>query len=165
MIASFPGVIPAGTQSNTMVHAVDYYPTFLQLAGIKPSPDYHLDGQSFANVLTQPKSQRKRTPIAYHFPGYMDDRAAPTSTIISNINGQRFKLIHYYEDGNNEIYNLSKDLSEKNDLTQGSQGNPEVEQVLMKQLRNWLTQDTPGWAPKYPKDRKSGKSLSAPSAK
>ena len=36
---------------------------------------------------------------------------------------------------------------------------PEIEQVLMKQLNTWLTQDTPGWTPK---DRKSGKPLSAP---
>ena len=95
----------------------------------------------------------------------MDNRAAPTSTILSEINGQRYKLIHYYEDGHNEIYNLSKDLSEKRDLTRGSNNNPEVEQVLMKQLSNWLTQETPGWQPKYPKNRKSGKTLSAPTAK
>jgi len=71
----------------------------------------------------------------------------------------------YGAEGINEIYNLSKDLSEEHDLTKGSNNNLEVEQVLMKQLNTWLTQDTPGWKPKYPQDRKTGKSLSAPSAK
>lgn len=164
MIANRPGTIDAGGISNTMVHATDYYPTFLDIAGIKPPQNYILDGQSFANVLTDSKSERKREPITYHFPGYMDNRAAPTSTILSEINGQRYKLIHYYEDGHNEIYNLSKDLSEEKDLAQNSSSaNPEVEQMLMKQLRAWLTQDTPGWQPKYPKDRKTGKELTAPS--
>ena len=165
MIASRPGTIPSGKISDTMVHAVDYYPTFLEAAGIKRSAEYYLDGQSFAKALVDPATKRKRSPITYHFPGYMDNRAAPTSTILSEINGQRYKLIHYYEDGHNEIYNLSKDLSEKRDLTRVSNNNPEVEQVLMKQLSNWLTQETPGWQPKYPKNRNSGKTLSAPTAK
>lgn len=161
MIAYQPGRIAAGSHSDTMVHAVDYYPTFLATAGIKPSKKYILDGESFANVLfkskSKTKSDRKRSPIGYHFPGYMDNRASPSSTVIANINGKRYKLIHYYEDGKNEVYNLSQDISEKTELT-----NPEIEQILMKHLHSWLTQPTPGWKPKYPKDRKSGKELSAP---
>jgi len=163
MIAYQPGKIAAGSHSNTMVHAVDYYPTFLAMAGIQAPKKYTLDGESFADVLTKPNTERQRKPIGYHFPGYMDNRASPSSTILANINGQRFKLIHYYEDGKNEIYNLSKDLGEKNDLGAASSStNPEVEQILMKHLHTWLTQDTPGWKPKYPKNRETGKELTAP---
>lgn len=165
LIASQPGTIPAGKHSSTMIHAVDYYPTFLEIAGIKPSPAYYLDGQSFASTLASPESKRSRKPICYHFPGYMDNRAEPSSTIIANIGDQRYKLIHHYENGNNEIYNLSKDLEEKHDLTQSTNRNPEIEQTLIKQLNTWLTQNTPGWQPKYPKDRKTGKALTAPSAR
>jgi len=163
LIAYRPGTIPAGSESATMVHAVDYYSTFLEIAGLKSEKKYILDGESFAKVLTAPKFARKRSPIAYHFPGYMDDRAQPSSTLLSEINGQRYKLIHYYEDGRNEIYNISKDLSEEHDLaTNKASANPEIEQTLLKQLRAWLTQETPGWQPKYPKDRTSGKALTAP---
>ena len=163
LIARRPGTIPAGSHNDTMVHAVDYYPTFLAAAAITPSKDYYLDGHSFDKVLTAPDTKRVRPPVCYHFPGYMDNRAAPSSTIISEIDGQRYKLIHYYEDGNNEVYNITKDIGEKTDLTmRKSRDYQDKELALMRQLNSWLTQETPGWKPAYPKDRKSGKSLTAP---
>ena len=33
LIAYWPGVIPANTVTDHMVHSVDYYPTYLELAG------------------------------------------------------------------------------------------------------------------------------------
>lgn len=162
MIASQPGRIPPGSHSDTLVHAVDFYPTFLELAGIPRPENYYLDGQSFARVLSDPNHARKRAAIAYHFPGYMDNRAEPSSTIIDEINGQRYKLIHFYEDGRNEIYNLSQDISEQTNLATGAHSQPEIEQTLMLRLHAWLTQSTPGWKPKYPKSSDTGKALSAP---
>lgn len=162
LIAYQPGTIPAGSRSDTMVHAVDYYPTFIEAAGIKKPTSYPLDGESFASLLSQPESIRDRQPITYHFPGYMDDRAQPSSTIIAEIKGQRYKLIHYYETGTNEVYNLSKDIGEKNNLALTPE-NQQLQQALLKLLSQWLTQKTPGWQPAFPKDRQSGKTLIAPS--
>ena len=163
LIARRLGSIPAGSHSDTMVHAVDYYPTFLAAAGVSNPQGYYLDGHSFANILTSPKTKRQRPPICYHFPGYMDDRAAPSSTIISEIDGQRYKLIHYYEDGNNELYNITKDIGEKTDLTlKKSRDYQNKERKLLTHINSWLTQQTPGWQPAYPSDRATGKKLTAP---
>ncbi|MCP5536448.1 MAG: sulfatase [Akkermansiaceae bacterium] len=163
LIIRQPGTIEAGSCSDTMVHAVDYYPTFLATAGI-PSPQGHyLDGHSFAEVLTDPNTTRVRPPICYHFPGYMDDRASPSSTIISEIGGQRYKLIHYYEDGHSELYNISKDISETTDMARKQpEGAMAVKRQLYTQLHAWLTQTTPGWQPAYPADRATGEQLTAP---
>ena len=57
LIAYWPGVIPANTVTDHMVHSLDYYPTYLQLAGSRwtPSPKKHpLDGESFA-IFERPR--------------------------------------------------------------------------------------------------------------
>ena len=74
-----------------------------------------------------------------------------------------WELIHYYEDGHNELYNITKDISEKTDLTRKkSRDYQDKERKLLNQIISWLTQTTPGWNPAYPADRATGKKLTAP---
>ena len=167
LIVRWPGKIKPGSHSGTLVHAVDFYPTFLEIAGIKPPGGQILDGVSFAGVLRSPDARRNRKPVFYHFPGYLDNRADPSSTVVADIGGQRYKLIYHYKAGGQgicEMYNLSKDIGEKENLLDGDAGDEtlSIRRDLLGKLRAWLTQDTPGWQPSYPKERKSGKPLHAP---
>ena len=71
LIAYWPGVIPANTITDRMVHGIDFYPTLLEVAGNAwyPSEKKHpLDGESFAKFLFNPKKQGIRSPIFYLFP-------------------------------------------------------------------------------------------------
>ena len=162
LIAHWPGVIPANKISDHLVHGVDFYPTFLELAGNrwKPLEQAHpLDGESFAGVLHQPDTKRKRGPIFYLFPGYMDARAQPCVVAIDEVGGKRYKLLYFYEADAWELYNLSDDIAEKNNLIQRK---PELASGLSKKITAWLTQQHPTWKPKYPLDKQSGKPVIPP---
>ncbi len=57
LIVSWPGHIEAGGRTNAMVSWIDLIPTFIDLAGGK-SPE-GIDGESFAEVLRDPKSKHR----------------------------------------------------------------------------------------------------------
>src|SRR5262249_34102147 len=94
LIARLPGVIAPGSVSEAAVHEVDFYPTFAAFARAKlPDAKQHmLDGESFAGILRGQKKRLDRQAIYWHFPGYLDTRAVPCSTIIKDRGGKRYKL-------------------------------------------------------------------------
>ena len=162
LIAYWPGVIPANTVSDHMVHSVDYYPTYLKLAGSRwtpPSSEHPLDGESFVDVLLNPNLKRSREPIFYLFPGYMDVRAQPCVVAIDEVDGARYKLLYFYEANAWELYNLNEDIGEKSNLVQSQ---PEVASRISKKIRAWLTQKHPTWKPKYPLKKNDGQPAGPP---
>ena len=162
LIAYWPGVIPPNTVTNHMVHSVDYYPTYLTLAGNKwrpPAEQHPLDGESFADVLRQPDLDRDRQPIGYLFPGYMDKRAQPCAVIIDQHAGKRYKLLYFYEANAWELYDLTGDVAEAKNLISSQ---PELAASLARKLNAWLSQEHATWKPKYPIAKVSGKPVGPP---
>jgi arylsulfatase A-like enzyme len=112
------GKIPAGVTCDEPINSVDLYPTLLELAGATPPADYPLDGASYARVLTTGGKERlARDAIYWHFPGYLGAgqghwRTTPAGAIRSG----HYKLIEYFEDGRLELYDLSRDLGEQENL-------------------------------------------------
>jgi arylsulfatase A-like enzyme len=162
LIASWPGVIPTDAVTDRMVHGIDLYPTCLELAGKQwtPSSDVHpLDGESFAKVLRNLDMEGKRAPIFYLFPGYMDIRAQPCVVAIDEVGGKRYKLLYFYEADAWQLYNISEDIGEENNLIADK---PRIAAQLSKKIDAWLSQKHPTWQPKYPLDKKTGKSAGPP---
>lgn len=124
-----PNVTQPGTVCQTPVIATDFYPTILDLAGLKQRKDQHVDGKSITNLL-KGKTIAKRD-IFWHYPHYANQGGEPSAIIRSG----NFKLIHYYEDKRNELYDLSKDIGEQNDL---AEKHPNKTKTLSKKLNNWL---------------------------
>lgn len=164
LIARWPGVIPRGTVTDRKVHSVDYYPTYLELAGRKWSPpeaEHPLDGESFAASLRQPETAAERGPIFYLFPGYMDARAQPSLVVIDDLKGQRYKLYYYYEADSWELYCLSEDQGEARNLIKTQ---PQIASTLSMKIRAWLDQSHPTWKPKYPIRKSTGQPAGPPPA-
>ncbi len=162
LIASWPGVIPANTVTDHLVHAVDYYPTYVELAGNRwrPSTTKHpLDGTSFADILRNPETKRERGPIFYLFPGYMDYRAQPCVVMIDDAGDARYKLLYFYEADDWELYNLGDDIGEKHNLIKSQ---PERASEMSEKMHAWLTQQHPTWMPKYPINKANGKPAGPP---
>lgn len=124
-----PGITKGGEKCHTPVSGVDFYPTILNLAGIKLKPKEHIDGVSLVPLL-KGKIIAERSLI-WHYPHYGNQGGEPSSIIRRG----NWKLIHYYEDGREELYNLELDLPEMNDV---ATVNPEKVKQLSKELFDYL---------------------------
>lgn len=141
----YPGKIQAGTVSQEPVHVVDYHPTLAEIAGATlPAPAQHvLDGESFAPILFGQKDTLNRKFIHWHFPGYLDTRLAPTTTVSGKIGGKVYKLHYYYEQQRYELYCLTDDEVENNNLLAAP--TPEIQQIaniLRDDIVSWLETNT-----------------------
>lgn len=101
-----------GKRCSTPVVGTDFYPTLLELAGADLKPEEHVDGVSLVPLL-KGESIAER-PLIWHYPHYGNQGGEPSSIIRIG----DWKLIHYYEDGREELYNLKDDMGESNDLAQ-----------------------------------------------
>ncbi|BCM93486.1 choline-sulfatase [Abditibacteriota bacterium] len=64
LIASWPGVIKAGTRTSAMVSWIDILPTLIEIAGGKPPVD--IDGRSFLPVLRGKTTQHRDRIFTTH---------------------------------------------------------------------------------------------------
>lgn len=133
-----PGLSKKGETIDYPVSGADFYPTLLDLAGAKLLPEEHNDGVSLLPLL-KGKSLKERALI-WHFPHYGNQGGEPSAMVRRG----DWKLIHYYEDGRNELYNLTADISETTDLVAKY---PEKVEQLHKELFDYLTKV----GAKYPK--------------
>jgi arylsulfatase A len=129
LIMRWPGQIKAGTTENTPVSSIDFYPTFLSVAGIKASEKHLLDGVDFMPLFKGEKL--KRDELYWHYPS---ETAKSTEKMTSVIRKGDFKLIQFYADNHLELYNLKEDRSEEIDL---STKLPEKSAELRKLLDEW----------------------------
>lgn len=106
---SWPGVTSGGT-SDVLAIGMDFYPTILEMAGLPAMPDQHVDGVSLVPVL-KGKTIDER-PLFWHYPHYGNQGGEPSAIMMD----RNWKLIHYFENGRNELYDVSKDIGEQNDI-------------------------------------------------
>jgi hypothetical protein len=103
-----PWLNVAGKQTDVPATGTDFYPTLLELAGIELKPEEHSDGMSLVPLLKG--STISERPLIWHYPHYGNQGGEPSSIIRLG----EWKLIHYYEDGREELYNLKSDLGGNN---------------------------------------------------
>ncbi|MHC4624140.1 MAG: sulfatase [Planctomycetota bacterium] len=136
MAVRWPGNVKPGSLCDEPVMAIDFYPTFLELAGA-PGPDQILDGTSIVPLL-KGKKRLKRKAIFWHFPAYLEANYGYPgrwrTTPAGAVRARNWKLIEYFEDGRLELYNLKKDIGEKNDL---AQKNPKKTKKMHRLLKQW----------------------------
>lgn len=134
-VVRWPGVVPEGGQCDVPTIHVDLYTTFLDLAGA-PRPGQVLDGESLAGLFRDPSSQLQRSAIFQHFPGYLGAGGSDQwrTTPVSLIHSGDWKLMEFLEDGRLELYNLSSDISEKENLVLK---NPKKTSEIHEKLKEW----------------------------
>ena len=110
---------------------MDCYPTLLQVAGLPPTPDHPLDGKSLLPLLEQ-TNRFDRNAVYFHYP---NDAFHKKNRLGSVIREGDYKLIKRYRDGELELYNLTTDISERNNLAEKS---PDRTSRLERKLDAWL---------------------------
>ena len=73
----------------------------------------------------------QKRPLYWHYPHYGNQGGEPSSIIMEG----KWKLIHYHEDGRDELYDLNKDIGEKNDLIESE---AKRAQNMRRRLEHWL---------------------------
>ena len=123
-LVNWPGTI-APSRSQRLIQGLDYFPTFLELAGIS---DFEgtLDGDSIVPLLRE--ETFKERSLFWHLPSTYKNHPA------SIIRKGDFKLIQFLKDGALELYNLKDDLKESKNL---ATSHPEIAQELLDELTNW----------------------------
>lgn len=129
-IVRWPGVVKPGTTCDTPVVSMDCYPTILEVAGLKARKV--LDGDSIIPLLKGRDEQFSREAVFFHYPNYAFHKR---NRLASAIRWQNYKLIKRYDDDSLELYDLSKDIGEKRNLSAGS---PAIAKRLQAKLDTWL---------------------------
>ena len=134
LIISGPGV---ATNAFCSVPAVgwDLYPTFCRLAGVEKELPKGIEGIDLKPLFKTgawPDQKPRRDEIAFHFPHYGQGATrSPHSTII--VDG--LKLYRHYEWDLLQLYDLNRDVGERNDLAKQM---PEKVEMLTNRLDEYL---------------------------
>lgn len=131
LVIRAPGRTIPGSQSEQPVISMDIYPTILDLCGLPPRPEQHMDGVSLVKMMgPHPQVEPRRAVLFWHYPHYGNQGGAPSGAI----RVAEKKLIEFFEDGRVELYDLQKDPSETHDL---APDNPKEAEAYLKLLRAW----------------------------
>ena len=124
-----PGVMKAGSTSAVPVSGIDWYPTLLDLVGVAVPKQQNVDGVSIVPLFKGGVIADR--PLYWHYPHYGNQGGEPSSIITQN----DWKLIHYHEDGRDELYQLREDPAERRDLVKR---HPQKAKALRSALDAWL---------------------------
>lgn len=131
MIIRWPGGSAVGQICETPVMSIDFYPTLLDLAGVKGNSEHNqsVDGISLAPLIKGDKHLVGRD-LFWHYPHYHAGGDGPYSAIRSD----NFRLVEFHENKSVRLYDLNIDLGEQNDL---STKMPNKADLLLKRLNDW----------------------------
>lgn len=110
LIVRWPGVTKPGSVDATPNITHDLYPTVLEMTGISAQKTV-VDGVSLAQRLKS-GAPVERDALYWHYPHYHGGGATPHSAIRKG----DYRLIHFYEDGHDELYDLAHDVAESTNL-------------------------------------------------
>jgi len=129
-----PGVTKPGSVCDIPVISHDFFPTLLELAGAEKSASATAtDGASFVPLL-RGAAKPPHEALFWHYPHYWNGgKVSPYSVAL--VGG--WKLIRFYEQAREELYDLRNDPSEENDLAARQ---PSRRGEMSARLDAWLKQ-------------------------
>lgn len=150
LMIRWPGIVQGHTLNDTPVTGTDLLPTICDAAGVDV-PLADLDGTSLVPLLNEDDPALDSRPLIWHFPYYhpekgfqdslpdigINDFAVSQTRPVSAIRRGSQKLLHFHEDDRVELYDLSSDPGEQQDLAVSQ---PEAAASLKRLLTDRLRQ-------------------------
>lgn len=128
LVVRWPGVVQPGSQNWDLVQNLDFAATFLDAAGVEPPSS--MQGRTLLPLLRGATPADWRDAIYYQYFEYPGWHAVRRHY---GVRTQRFKLIHYYEIDEWELFDLERDPDELHSVY----GDPEYAGVV-EQLKQRL---------------------------
>ncbi|MDZ7605862.1 MAG: sulfatase [Cyclobacteriaceae bacterium] len=144
LIVKMPGNEYKGVTNAIPVSGIDILPTILSAAGINSHELKDIDGVSIEQYFET--SENNTRALYWHYPHYANQGGNPGSAIRQG----KYKLIHDFERGTAELFDLEADPGELNDLSQTHEA---IADSLFKLLDEWriannaamMTDPNPNW--------------------
>jgi arylsulfatase A-like enzyme len=124
-VVRWPERIPAGKEHHEVVHLIDLFPTFVNVAGGTVDPAWHVDGIDQLPVWRQERRAAERTVFW--------EWRTEGENILAAMRGN-FKLV-VVRGGKPELYNVVDDPAERRDV---SAQYSKLTRELNQELRSWL---------------------------
>lgn len=126
LIIRYPGRIKAGQKSEVLISSDDLYPTLLDMARLPLESSQHVDGKSFKKTALKASIRPVHKALFWHYPHNRYEAA---------VRWKNYKMIYEYQTGISELYDLSQDLGEGNNLVDEL---PKVVTKMKRYLAKWL---------------------------
>ncbi len=127
MIIRWPNVAKAGSKVGTPVASIDLFPTIRAICGANPRLT-HSDGADLKSILTSNRMVER--DLFWAYPHYGNQGGEPAAAIRNG----KWKLIEFEEDSRIELYDLSKDIGEKNNLASTQS---KIAKEMLARLATW----------------------------
>ena len=114
LIVYWPGVTKAGAKTDRAIVGTDFFPTFLDIAGLPLRPKEHLDGESFAPVIKGDLGYLRKQPIYWYYDGA---KIGTGNTAMAAMLDGDIKLVQFVYENKYELYNIREDIGEHHDLS------------------------------------------------
>lgn len=133
LLMAWQGHIQPGVTSDALVQNIDFAPTLLDAAGVEPESPMH--GVSLLPLFAQEPEPWDRD-LYYHFyenPGFHGVARH------YGVRSERYKLVHYYQHDEWELFDLETDPSDQVNLY-GTPGYATITEDLKQRLQNLRVQ-------------------------
>lgn len=138
MMVYWPGVTKPGTECGQKVIIEDFFPTILEMAGVKKYNTLQkIDGKSFVKAIKKGKITDKDKAVVWHFPnlwGETQNKEEGYGAYSAILKGD-YHLIYTWETGTLRLFNIKDDIGEQNDLAIKM---PEKVKELAAELSDYL---------------------------
>ncbi|UCC24489.1 MAG: DUF4976 domain-containing protein, partial [Gemmatimonadales bacterium] len=137
LLVKWPGVTDPGAVVDAVAVSHDLYPTLLAMANLPLRPQQHVDGVNLVPLLralgggADLETAAARDTVLWHFPHYHGSGNRPSAAIRAG----DWKLVHWFEDGSSELYDLRTDLGE---LENVAAAEPDLVSALEARLQEGL---------------------------
>lgn len=135
MIVSWPGVTNGGTRCDRYLMIEDFFPTILEMAGIRRyQVPQTIDGRSFVPLLQNSGDPSLGRTLIWNYP-HVWGNLGPGIDNNCAIREGDWKLIYDYKTGEKELYNIQDDISEQHNL---ASEHPDLVRKLSRKLGKQL---------------------------
>jgi len=150
-IARWPGKIKPGAQSSLPTYFADMMPTFAELAGATQYVPKNIDGLSIVPTLLDRGQQKKHEFMYWEFGRYnwakgRNEPGGPAQAVRMG----NFKVVRPKANAPLELYDLAKDIGEKNNIA------AEKPDIVAK-IQNWIKQNRTDPRPQIEPKKSNGK--------
>lgn len=118
-IVVHPNSVEAGSKSDAIIQSSDFYPTLLEMLTIERRPNQQFDGISIAPALDgKPLNRQAIFTYFPHSPKIPD--WLPPAVSVHSCDWKLIRIFHGGQEGKHryKLFNLSRDVGEKNNLVE-----------------------------------------------